>query len=225
MAGTVTFQRQNVAVPHDHSAEGGIRMKVLGVTCSLMLVLTAAQVFGQQGAPVPVPLNPSQRVALCKPGSLPSEIQNRLKEEYSSWKIQEPRDLSARAHARWEGEKPLECPGIAVGYFENAKMPSYAVLLVPVRHADAGYRFLVFSHTTGQSTYEVRVVEKWDESGAANYFIHRAPMSKFFDKPSRKKFQVHTTDGILLVDSAENEYEVDVYFWSGGSYRNQWLDY
>ena len=167
--------------------------------------------------------NPSP--TLCKVESLPSDIQNRLKEEYGSWKIQEPADLSQRARERWESEKPLDCPGIAVGHFESAKTPSYAILLVPTGHSDGGYRFLVFSQKPGQTAYDAKLVEKLDEHGAANHFIHRTPISKFFDEPSRKKFHAHTVDGILLVDSAENEYGVEVYFWSGGRYRHEPIDY
>ena len=153
--------------------------------------------------------------------SLPSDIRNRLKDEYRTWKIQEPTDLSPRAHGRWESEKPLECPGIAVGHFDGAKTPSYAILLVPEAHADGGYRFLVFSEKSGQPTYEAKLLDKLDQNGAANYFIRWTPINKFFDEPSRKKFQAHTVDGILLMDSAENEYGVEVYFWSGGHYRHE----
>ena len=70
----------------------------------------------------------------------------------------------------------------------------------------------------------MRVADSGD-SGATNFFIHTTPISKFFDEPSRKKFQAHTVDGILLVDSAENEYGVEVYFWSGGQYRHEPIDY
>ena len=80
-------------------------------------------------------------------------------------------------------------------------MPSHVFLLFPAGHADEGYRFLVFSQKPSLSAYEVRVVDKLHQNGAANYFIHRTPISKFFDEPSRKKFQAHTVDGILLVDS------------------------
>src|SRR5437899_4630286 len=114
-------------------------MNALRVTFSWMFLLLLALVF-DQGA-----TRANQSPTLCKVESLPSDIQNRLKEEYGSWKIQEPADLSQRARERWESEKPQECPGIAVGHFESAKTPSYAVLLVPMGHADGGYRFLVFS--------------------------------------------------------------------------------
>ena len=198
---------------------GANRMTALRIILSVTFLSLSTLLFGQGAA------RANQSPTLCKVESLPSDIQNRLKEEYGSWKIQEPADLSQRARERWESEKPQECPGIAVGHFESAKTPSYAVLLVPMGHADGGYRFLVFSQKAGQPAYETRLVEKLDQNGAANYFIHRTPISKFFDEPSRKKFQAHTVDGILLVDSAENEYGVEVYFWSGGRYRHEPIDY
>lgn len=194
-------------------------MNISGLIQSLILLLGSIAVSDPQAAVAGKPRN------LCGPESLPMGIQRRLKEEYRSWKIQELENLSPSAHSRWESEKPLRCPGLAVGRFESATTPSYAILLVPVAHPDAGYRFLVFSRSTGDAGSEARLVEKLDQSGSANYFLHTTAISKFFDKASRKKFQAQTPDGILLVDSAEKEYEVDVYFWSGGRYRHEPLDY
>jgi hypothetical protein len=188
-----------------------------------MFLLLLALLSGQQGSSLPAPAKPSEDPALCEVGSLPRSVQNRLK-EFGSWKVQEPPDLSRRAHERWESEKPLECPGIAIGHFESAKTPSYAVLLVPQGHADSGYKFLVFSPKARQPSYEMRAVDSGD-SGAANFFIHRVRISKFFDEQSRKKFQARTSEGILLVDSAQKEYGAEVYFWSGGSYQHQSVDY
>jgi hypothetical protein len=203
---------------------GANSMNALRMIFSVAFLLPAALAFGQQGSSSPAPAKPSEGRALCKPGSLPPDIQSRLKEEYGSWKIQEPTDLSPRAHERWESEKPLACPGIAVGQFENAKTPSYAVLLAPQGHTDAGYKFLVFSPKTGQPSYEMRAADSGD-SGAANFFIHKVRISKFFDEPSRRKFQAQMSEGILLADAAEKEYETDVYFWSNGSYQHQPVDY
>ena len=194
-------------------------MSALRIVFSAMLLLLSVLFFGHGAA------RANEKPELCKPESLPSEIQNRLKEEYGSWKIQEPTDLSQRAREAWEPVKPPTCPGIAVGHFESAKSLSYAVLLVPTGHPEEGYRFLVFSQKLGQPGYEVRVLDKLDEKGAANYYIQSTPISKFFDEASRKKFQAHTMDGILLTDSGENEYGVEVYFWSGGRYRHEPIDY
>jgi hypothetical protein len=200
-------------------------MNVLPATFSLMFWLTAALACGQQGSSPPPPAKPSEESALCRPGSLPPDVQSRLKSEFGSWKVQEPAALSPHAHERWESEKPLACPGIAVGKFEDAKTPSYAVLLVPQSHSGAGYKLLAFTPQTGQSPYEMRVVEQSSDSGAANFFIHRVPISKFFDEQSRKKFQAQTSDGILFADAADKEYETDIYFWANGSYQHQPVDY
>jgi hypothetical protein len=160
----------------------------------------------------------------CKLGSLPSDIQNSLKHNFGSWKVQELENLSDYTRETWAGKKLPACPGIAVGLFNSAKTPSYALLLVPKRSPDAGYRFLVFSRNTEQSFYEATVVEQSDDHGASNYFIRRISIGKFFDEKSKRKFQVQATDGIVMTDSAEKEYGADVYFWSNGSYRHEPID-
>jgi hypothetical protein len=111
-----------------------------------------------------------------------------------------------------------------VGLFQSAKTPSYAVLLVPIDHPDAGYRFLVFSRKTGQPSYETTVVEKSDDHGTSNYFIRKVPISRFFNEEYKRKFQIQATDAILMVDSAEQEYEADIYFWSNGRFQQQSVD-
>ncbi len=188
-----------------------------------MLLLTAIFVLGQTGSASPVPRATEEPVR-CDLGSLPSDIQSRLKGDFGSWKIQEAENLSEHARKTWAGKKPPACPGIAVGLFQSAKTPSYAVLLVPVEHPDAGYRFLVFSRKAGQPSYEATVVEQSDDRGASNYFIRRAPISRFFNEESKRKFQVQATDAILMVDSAEQEYEADIYFWSNGRFQQEPVD-
>lgn len=193
-------------------------MKLLRLVVSFIFVLPAVPTLGQQtiGQQATVP---------CRLDSLPPAIQSHLREEYGSWRIQEAANLSARARGRWESEKPSGCPGMAVGHFESAQTLSYALLLVPLGHADAGYRFVVFSQKPGQSDYEAKILDKFEERGAANYFLRGMPIGKFFDEPSKKRFHAHTADVILLFDSAENEYEVDVYYWSENHYRHDPVDY
>ena len=111
-----------------------------------------------------------------------------------------------------------------MGLFQSAKTPCYVLLLVPIDHPDAGYRFLVFSRKTGQPSYETTVVEKSGDHGAPNYFIRKAPISRFFNEESRIKFQVQGRDCVEMVDSAEQEYEADIYFWSNGRFRREPVD-
>jgi hypothetical protein len=200
-------------------------MTGLRSTFGSMFLMTAALFFGQTGSPSTVLVSATEGPTPCNLGSLPSDIQNSLKGDFGSWKIQEPENLSEHARKTWAGKELPGCPGIAVGLFQSAKTPSYAVLLVPVDHPDAGYRFLVFSRKTGQSSYEMMVVEQSDDHGASNYFIRKVLISKFFSEESKRKFQVQATEGILMVDSAEQEYEADVYFWSNGRYRQEPVDY
>jgi len=186
-----------------------LRYFVFGIILTVFLVGT---VNGQEGPPP------------CKLGSLPPDIQNSLKRDFGSWKIQEPANLSDFTRKTWAGKKPPACPGIAAGLFNSAKTPSYALLLVPIGHPDAGYRFLVYSRNTGESSYEATVVEQSDDHGASNYFIRRVSLGKFFGEESKRKFQVQATDGIVMTDSAEQEYEADIYFWSNGRYRQEPVD-
>ena len=174
---------------------------------------------------VTAPVNGHAETSSCKLGLLPSEVQTRLKQDFGSWKIQETEDLSEPARKTWAGKKPPACPGIAVGLFEGAATPSYALLLVPGDHPDAGYRFLVLSRKAGQSSYGLTVVEKSDDHGASNYFIRKVAVAEFFSGESKKKFQVQATEAILMVDSAAQEYEADIYFWSNGRYRQEPVDF
>ena len=149
-----------------------LRYFVFGI---ILTVFRVGTMNGQEGPPS------------CKLGSLPPDIQNSLKRDFGSWKIQEPESLSDFTRKTWAGKKPPARPGIAVGLFNTAKTPSYALLLVPIGHPDAGYRFLVHSRNT---SYEATVVEQSDDHGASNYFIRRVSIAKFFGEESKIKFQV-----------------------------------
>lgn len=199
-------------------------MTRLRFALGLVLVLVAAFLFRQVGSLSPVSARATEGPASCGLASLPADLQSRLKGDYGSWKIQEAETLSEHARKTWEGKKPPACPGVAVGLFQGAKTPSYAVLLVPVNHPDAGYRFLVFSHKAEQAAYEATVVEKSDDKGASNYFIRKVAVSRFFDEASKRKFQVQAAEAILMVDSAEAEYEADLYFWSNGRFQQHPVD-
>jgi hypothetical protein len=161
----------------------------------------------------------------CSVRSLPADIQSHLKLDFGSWKVQESGNLSKYARKTWESRKLPGCPGIALGLFQSAKYPGYALLLVPVNHPDAGYRILVFSRSMRGPSYETTFVEKSDEAGASNYFLSKVPIAEFFSDESNKKFQMQTTEAILKVDAGDHEYEADICYWSNGSYRQEPLDY
>jgi hypothetical protein len=127
-------------------------MHRLRLSCEVISLMKATLTFCLPSLPSSVLATPFEVPDPCSLGNLPSEIQNRLKEDFGSWKAQASENLSERARQTWDGKKPPGCPGIAVGLFQNVDTPSYALLLVPVDHPDSGYRFVVFSRNTGQST-------------------------------------------------------------------------
>jgi hypothetical protein len=82
----------------------------------------------------------------------------------------------------------------------------------------------VFTTIPGQLTYGVVSVEQSDSAGASNYFIRKVPASQFFSSESKKKFHLEASDCILMVDSAEQEYGADIYFWANGRYQHEPVD-
>lgn len=181
--------------------------------------------FCKQNSPSLQPGKHAEESVLCNLGSLPADIQNHLKKEYGSWKVQEPSNLTASAHEIWKSERPLRCPGITMGHFDKAKSSSYAIFLVPKKQNGQGYKFLIFSPISGQPSYGMTTLDESGDAGSGGLFIRTVGVSKFFDEKSKMKFQVQASEIILVVDSAENEYEADVYFLAKGGYRREPVDY
>jgi hypothetical protein len=161
----------------------------------------------------------------CRLEILPVELQNRLKSDFASWKIQEISDLSNSAKARWVAEKPQSCPGIAVGEFEIPDRTSYAVLLVPAGNPQAAYRLALFTPSGNNSTSSLRIAASWDKGGASNNFIHTVRVNKVFSADWIRRLRVRTQEAILSVESAEGEYGTEVYFWADNQYHHEPIDY
>jgi hypothetical protein len=193
-------------------------------TLALIILCFGMSILGGLFSSLPAQISRAE-ATVCDTNQLPSEIRDRLRTDFGTWKAQAPDNLSQKARLSWAGKKGTGCPGIALGFFRSARQTSYAVLLVPSEHPDAAYRFVVFSPKVENSAYEELIVEKSDDHGASNFFIQKVPVSKFFDETSKKKFQVQTTEAILMIDSAENEYEADVYFWANNKFQQEPVDY
>jgi len=66
----------------------------------------------------------------CGVANLPAPIQDLLKNKFPSLRPKQLSDMSANDQRRVLETKKKECPGIAVGHFENKDQLSYAILLV-----------------------------------------------------------------------------------------------
>ncbi len=167
----------------------------------------------------------SRGTSECQNQALPQSVQDYIRDHSDAWRIQEPKNLGSRARERWEAEKPLGCPGIAVGKFDNTSDSSYAILLVPITQKARGYKFIVFNLQKGTRLYQPKVVDQSERAESEAFFIHTIAIGGFFDPHSQRKFQVQAQEGVLLIDASEKEYEADVYFWGAGRFHSQPIDY
>jgi hypothetical protein len=161
----------------------------------------------------------------CSASQLPSELQKVLETQFPTWEIQEASNLSQHAKTRWQAEKPLACPGIAIGQFEIPQQVSYGVLLVPKNNPDSAYKLLVFTPNSSHTANGLKTLDDFAQGGASNNFIHTIAIGKVFSTEWIKKLKVKTKNGILAADSGENEYGIDVFFWNGNEYRHEPIDY
>jgi len=176
------------------------------------------------------PTAAANKVKPCTLESLPDELQVRLRTDYSSWKVQVFPSLSTKAKTRWQSERPQpgqmypDCPGIAVGLFKTDQL-SFAVLLVPIDKPDAAYRLVIFTLSGDTAAGSLETADQWDNGGAANYFIRRVQIANVFSAVWIRKLKVTAKDGVMSVEAAENEYGVDVFFWTNGQYRHEPIDH
>jgi len=187
----------------------------------LMMSLSTAQLSRS-----PVLRNEGATGASCA-DILPPAVQTRLTADYASWKIQDVFSLSPSARRSWEERKygkPSDCPGIAVGTFEDGS-EAFAVLLVPRARPERAYRFLVYSSRQGAPVYESTTIEAFDKGGAQNLFIRSVLLSDFFDNASQKKLGMTGRDGVVIVESGISELCADVFFWTRNGYRREPKDY
>jgi hypothetical protein len=192
---------------------------------SLKVSAIVLAIAGFLGTVLTIPVVAGDESGGCTLTRLPAEMQRHIQTNYSSWRLQDVSSLSATAKERWQSEKPVDCPGIAVGQFENMNQKSYAVLLVPADKPDTGYRLLVFTPNRRQAPKRFKAVEQSDKIGASNFFVHQIQITKVFSAEWEKKLRANTRDGILFVDAGESEYETDVYFWTGDEYGRKPIDY
>jgi len=95
----------------------------------------------------------------CGASALPEQVRRFLHEEFANWTIQEPRHLSSEARATWAARRPLECPGVATGRFDDINESAYAFLLVSIDPQKSAFKLVVCAASKGQP-YRARVVDQ-----------------------------------------------------------------
>ncbi len=212
------YQRAAAAARLSAAAKGSTSMITRTTLSWLLIAVVAVLMTGSAFAE-----SPSEAVKsdACR-DALPAEVSRTLSEQFGGWAIQTPDRLTSSAQDRWRAEKPLGCPGIAAGRFATAGRKSLAVLVVGSAENKGQAKLIAFTRSV--TGYHADVVDQIS-SGASNYFIHEAKVSQFFDAASAKKFQAAARDSIVLFDAGTGEYGVEVYFWTGATFRHEPVDY
>jgi hypothetical protein len=192
------------------------------LTRALCIVLGCHLLAGTASTLEAAPGEPDELLDLCRPDSLPADIRGSLSRNFAAWKIQEPADLSARARTRWGAERPLNCPGIAPGHFQDPKNASYALLLIPADHSSSAYKVLIYTQQSGQQYYGFKAVGQMD-SGAGDVFVQAVPTVRFSEATSKYVAHSHVSEAVMLVDSAATQSYL--YIWSDMSYQREPVNY
>jgi hypothetical protein len=179
-------------------------------TRALFLVLGCSLLAGMAPTLYAAPGDPVELADLCRLDGLPQDIRGSLSRNFAAWKIQEPTDLSTRARTRWGAERPLACPGIAAGHFQDPKNASYALLLIPADHSSSAYKLLIYTQQSGQQFYGFKAVGQMD-SGAGDVFVQAVPTVRFFEATSKLVAHSHVSEAVLLVDSAATQAYLFIY--------------
>ena len=165
---------------------------------------------------------PDELSSLCRIDSLPPDIRGSMGRLFASWKIQEPADLSPRARTRWGGSRPLTCPGIAGGHFQDAKNASYALLLIPATNANGSYKVIVYTQQSGQQYYGFKSVDNGD-SGASDVFVQAVSTGSFPEATSHWTAHSKVNEAVMLVNSAVSA--AYLFVWSGVNYEREQVNY
>ncbi len=153
----------------------------------------------------------------CKDASLPSDAQLLIARKFPDWRPKQLSDLAADDQQLWMKAHPKECPGIAVGHFEEPDSLSYGILLVPKLDLDGGYKILVLSKVATADAYALRLL---DHSAGQPYSSSGLGISKV--GPGAYSDFEETKSVELKLDAVNVEWiekGAVVYYWSHGRYR------
>jgi hypothetical protein len=190
-------------------------VRVLSMVVSANLLMGGASLSNAAGAV------PDELMGLCRVDMLPQDIRGSLSRNFSAWKVQEPPDMSLRARTRWGAERPLTCPGIAAGHFQDPKSASYALLLIPANHVSSAFKLLIYTQQSGPY-FGFKAVGQQD-TGADDVFISTVPTGRFFESSSKWVAHSKVAEAVMLVDSAATA--AFVYVWSDASYDRTQVNY
>src|SRR5579859_723167 len=160
---------------------------------------------------VPVPILAAQGSLPCNGEKLPAPVNELLKSKFGNWRPKQLSDMEADDQQLWlTGPNNKECPGIAIGHFENAENLSYVLLLVPKSNSSGGHRIVVFSKDLTKDLYASKLLDHAEGQSYSGLVISKVGPDKYKDWEAAKSINLKL-DG-LLVEWLEKG--ALLYYWS-----------
>src|SRR5438094_639309 len=142
--------------------------KLTGLFC-LSAILFYSASFSEQ-----------MREDFCNLASLPEPVQQILAQKFPGWRVWGSSDLTKEEREHWSKSKNTsDCPGLAVGHFENKEYLSYAFSLVPVDAEKRGWRLIVLTRNK-EAAYQEKIIDKHDDLTGTGV-LYKAPPGKYMD--------------------------------------------
>ena len=152
----------------------------------------------------------------CNDKGLPSDARLLVAKKFPDWRIKRVSDLGADDQQFWLKAHPKECPGIAVGHFEELDRLSYGLLLVPKSEGDRGYKIVVLSKVAKADAYSLRLLDHSEgQYSGSGLVISKVAPGAYSDFEETKSLR-------LKLDAVNVEWIEKagvVYYWSLGKYR------
>ena len=149
----------------------------------------------------------------CDDSLIPTEARTLVNERFPKWKVLLLTDLVKDDQELWLKSHPNECPGIALGHFDNLKELSYAITLIHRENGKLRQVLLVVSKGPDKK-YRLKILNKPSSVAGASVVIKMAPGTYTSFDDSKKiniRFDAITYEKI--------EAGAIMYYWVRGVYR------
>jgi hypothetical protein len=153
----------------------------------------------------------------CRDANLPAKAQSLIAKKFPGWRTKLVSDLGADDQQLWMKAHPQECPGIAIGHFEEPDHLAYALVLVPKSDVNSGYKIVVWSKAATAEGDSLRVLdhaEKQPYAGSGLAVSKLAP-GVYSDFEGTKSVDMK----LDAINVEWIEKATVVYYWSTGRYR------
>jgi len=149
-------------------------------------------------------------------GFLPSDAKLFLNQRFPDWRPKNLSDLSGYNRKLWLETHAKECPGIAVGHFEQPDRVAYAILLVPQTGHTASYKVIVLSK--GSDQYALKLLDHAEGStySDSGLVISKEPHGTYSEFGDTRSVQLKL-DGVSVEWLEKSSV---LYYWSRGKYQS-----